>query len=96
MPEPEGRNHGNIELVYSVPSDVKTAGLSTVGVELSQESVGTMWEAAERRVKGDGSGGSDRQTEEKFLEMISELVNSGTSLKLEVKLIASLHDLVWN
>ena len=81
--EPEGRNHGNIELVYSPPSDVKSAGLSTVSVELSRESVRTMWEAAEGKVKGDG--GSDRRIEETFLEMISELVDSGTSLQLKVK-----------
>ena len=80
--EPEGRSHGNIELVYSPPSEVKSAGLSTVGLELSRESVGTMWEAAETKVKGDG--GSDRQIEETFLEMISELVNSSTSIQLKV------------
>ena len=53
-----------------------------MGVELSRESVGTMWEAAETQVKGDG--GSDRQIEETFLEMISKLVNTGTSIQLQV------------
>ena len=53
-----------------------------MGVELSRESVGTMWEAAERRVKDDG--GSDRQIEETFLEMISDLVNSSTCIQLKV------------
>ena len=82
MLEPEGRNRGNVELVYSPPSDVKSAGLSTMSVELSRESVRTMWEAAEGKVKGDG--GTDRLIEETFLEMISELVESGTSLQLKV------------
>ena len=69
---------------------MKSAGLSTVGVELSCDSVGTMWEAAERRVKGE-DGGSDRRIEETFLEMISELVDTGTSLQLKVnKLISDL------
>ena len=80
--EPEGRSHGNIELVYSPPSAVKSAGLSMVGLELSRESVGTMWEVAETKVKGDG--GSDRQIEETFLEMISELVDRSTSIQLKV------------
>lgn len=70
---------------------MKSAGLSTVGVELSRDSVGTMWEAAERKVKGDDGDGSDRQIEETFLEMISELVDTGTSLQLKVnKLISDL------
>jgi hypothetical protein len=62
---------------------VKSAGLSTVGVELTRDSVGTMWEAAERKVKGDGDG-SDRRIEETFVEMISELVDCGTNLQLKV------------
>ena len=82
--EPEGRNHGNIELVYSPPSAVKSAGLSTVGVELSRDSVGTMWEAAKRKIKGDDGDSSDRRIEETFLEMISELVDTGTSIQLKV------------
>ena len=83
MIEPEGRCHGNIELVYCPPSAVKSAGLSSVGVELTRDSVETLWEAADRKVKD--HGGSDRQREEIFLEMISELVNSGISLQLKVK-----------
>lgn len=60
---------------------MKTAGLSTVAVELPRDSIETIWDVASRKVKG---GQSDQETKEAFLEMISGTVSSGTSLELKV------------
>ena len=87
--EVEGRSHGNVELVYSSPSSIQSAGLSSLSMELSADSVQTLWEAAERKVKGrdDCSNGRERVTEEMFLEMISEMVDNGTHIQLKVTII---------
>ena len=79
--EPQGHYHGNIELLYSTPSSVKGAGLSSVAVELPRDSVITMWEQAERKVKGEGG---QQKVKETFLKMISDVVNNGTGLQLKV------------
>ena len=79
--EPQGHYHGNIELLYSTPSSVKGAGLSSVAVELPRDSVITMWEKAERKVKDEGG---QQKVKETFLEMISDVVNTSTGLQLKV------------
>lgn len=40
-----GRGLGSVEMVYSLPSAVKEAGLSTVALQLPFESAVTVWEA---------------------------------------------------
>lgn len=79
--EPQGHYHGNIELLYSTPSSVKEAGLSSVAVALPRDSVTTLWEKAERNVKDEGG---QQKVKERFLEMISDVVDNGTGLQLKV------------
>ena len=79
--EPQGHYHGNIELLYSTPSSVKGAGLSSVTVELPRDSVMTVWEKAERNVKGEGG---QQKVKETFFGMISDVVNNGIGLQLKV------------
>lgn len=72
--EKAGRGLGSVEMVYSLPSAVKEAGLSTVALQLPFESAVTVWEAT--------SSAQDHR--KAFTQMLCEHIHRHFSIKLSV------------
>lgn len=73
------RGSRNIELVYSLPDSIRKAGLSTIAVELPQDSAAALWEAGVQEGEEES-----RRDNKLFVEKLNEYIHKHFHLKLEV------------
>lgn len=76
------RGGGVVEVVYNLPESIRKAGLSTIAIELPQDSAVALWEAS-------GQKGSEERVKDvrknMFMKKLNEHIHKHFHLKLEVK-----------